>query len=416
MYTFRIMYLHDFTIKNYLSHKLTYIQLSPITVLVGPNAGGKSALFDAILNFSMVARGNIRQAFGPYPFSFSATRHHGALKFEAIGFEATLCQHEAAAEKLHYSIDYNQEGQVESGLPTFNISNEVLKRLPGGEIVFDRRSPGASPLKKALQHLEKDKGIFAALRTGNLEEHGSSTIEAPFERVAREISRFNRFRLNPYVLAGPSRLPDVSAEAQFPPRIGYEGEDLAACLYFLQETKNPSLEAIVEKIRCLEPQFESFDFTFLGADRIVFSVSFKDARDTIPAIKMSSGLLLYLGLMVLTYSPNRPPVLLIEEPENGLTPKAVSEFYAATRDLAQKPDESQRSQVLISSHSPFVICEAWNGHDRDFIHQVKIVNGQSVVRRFAEAIAESGAKLQSGPDGGKLGLKTAELVMSGYLS
>lgn len=295
-------------------------------------------------------------------------------------------------------------------------TSEILKSLPEGRVIFDRRTPYASPLKRALQYLEKDRGIFAALRTAYLTDNGASSIEAPFAQAAREISRFNRFRLSPYTLAGSSRTPDVSTGIDAGPRIGHEGEDLAASLYFLQETKNPALEVVVEKIRRLEPEFEGLDFSLLGADRIAFSGSFKDARGVIPAVRMSSGLLLYIGLMVLACSPNRPPVLLIEEPENGLTPKAVGEFYGAIRELAFRPDETQRSQVLVSSHSPFVICEAWNGEDREFVHQVKVVNGQSVIRKFGDAIKESGAALQSGPKAGTLGLRTAELVMSGYLS
>jgi predicted ATPase len=72
------MYIHELTVRNYLIHRSTTIKLSPITVLIGPNGGGKSALFDAILNFSMLSRGSIRQSFSYYPYSYAATKHRGA--------------------------------------------------------------------------------------------------------------------------------------------------------------------------------------------------------------------------------------------------------------------------------------------------------------------------------------------------
>lgn len=69
------MYIHELTVRNYMIHRSTSITLSPITVLIGPNGGGKSALFDAILNFSMLSRGSIKQAFGHYPYSYAATKY-----------------------------------------------------------------------------------------------------------------------------------------------------------------------------------------------------------------------------------------------------------------------------------------------------------------------------------------------------
>jgi predicted ATPase len=108
---------------------------------------------------------------------------------------------------------------------------------------------------------------------------------------------------------------------------------------------------------------------------------------------------------------------MVEEPENGLTPQAIRSFYKCVRELAHSTDPQNRSQVLISSHSPFVICEAWNGDDRDFIYQVKIENGRAVVRKFSEAIAAQGIQL-SKVDGKRehLSLSNAAEVMSGRLS
>src|SRR5271157_519975 len=120
----------------------------------------------------------------------------------------------------------------------------------------------------------------------------------------------------------------------------------------MQEKKDPALETILQRMREVVPGFIGFEFTFWGSDKVIFSMEFSDSRGTISAIRLSDGLLLLLGLMVLIHSPNRPPVMLIEEPENGLTPTALKMFYKAVRERALTEPLNERSQILISSHSP----------------------------------------------------------------
>lgn len=410
------MYIREFTAKNFLVHKNTRVQLSPITVLVGPNGGGKSAFFDAIQNFSMVARGNLKQAFGHYPYSYYATKFHGASKQARIGFDVVLSPSAEDERRLRYEIDYSQTSGGDGGAPGFRISHESLTELHANRTLFDRRDIDASPLKAAIQFIEDDRGIFAALRAAYLSNEAGTGFEWLGE-TAREISRFNRFRLTPYGLAGTSPIPDLTEDAT-PPRLGHIGEDLAACLYYMQEKKDPALSAILDKVKQVVPGFEGFEFTFSGSDRVAVSIKFDDERGTVSAVRLSDGMLLLIGLMVLTFSPNRPPVMLIEEPENGLTPTALKSFYQAIRELAIANEASKRSQVLISSHSPFVICEAWNGEDRDFIHQVKIEEGHAIVRKFSDAVQQQGVVLGKDEAGNRtvLGLRNAEELMAGYLS
>jgi predicted ATPase len=410
------MYIREIRIKNFLIHQDTSMILSPLTVFVGPNGGGKSAFFDAILNFSMLARGSLQQAFGPYPFSYRATLYRGANAVSRIGYVVSMSRDEREANSLTYEIDYNQTGQSEDE-GRFTIYNERLTRNPGNHVLFDRSDADSFPISAALE-LAQDRSVFAALRKAQITSTSPDTDEL-FSYCTQQISRFNKFRLDPFVLAQPSRVPDVG-DASAPtrvPRLGYHGEDLAGTLYCLSETKSPSLSLIRERIQEVEPAFRDFEFNMIGADRVGFSVVYNDRRASVTAVRLSSGMLIFIGLIVLVSSPDRPSVLMIEEPENGLTPQAVKAFYRAVRDLAFTGPQENRSQVLISSHSPFVICEGWNGKDRDFIHQVKVVQGKAQIRKFSDVIRDHGIQL-SKVDGERehLSLKNAEEIMSGYLA
>jgi predicted ATPase len=411
------MHVREFTVRNYLVHRDTTIKLDPLTVLVGPNGGGKSALFDAMLNFSMISRGNIRQAFGQYPYSFRATMYRNANSVARIGFRVSMSKNREDTEWLDYEIDYAQQGTAEDR-PTFIIFRERLTKQPSGELLFDRDSPDNYAITKEVR-LESDRSIFSAIRLANLGETNQH-VDSLVAHCTQRISRFNRFRLDPVVLAQPNRIPEVgSSESLSPaPRLGYHGDDLAATLYYLSESDSPTMDLIRENVRAVDPSFRDFDFNSVGTDRIAFSSVYSDGRGAVPSVRLSAGNLIYIGLIALVSTENRPPVLMIEEPENGLTPQAVKAFYKAVRSLANNSNPDERSQILLSSHSPFVICEAWNGEDRNFIHQVKVENGEAKVRKFQDVIDGHGIQLQKDDEGKRtiLSLKNAELVMSGYMA
>ena len=405
------MYLHEIKVKNYSIHKDTNVELSPVAVFVGPNGSGKSAFFEALLNFSMLARGRLSEAFGPYPYSFSATRYRGATRISRIGYDVLMSVTPDSADKVRYKIDYSQGAKGGEGTqPHFEIHTESLE--VDGQILFDRNDPDGSVLQGALNYLGPDTGILSAVRRSEIA--GAAVVPTVVVELAKEVSRLNRFRLEPYALRGASPLPDLTAPDA--PRIGHAGENAAATLYFLDKTGSPALTHIVDGLKRALPDFDSFEFNTVGAQRIGFSMRFTDVRESITAPRLSDGQLLVVGLMALLHGPGRPPVLMVEEPENGLTPPVQREVYKAVRALAfgQPPN---RSQVLIASHSPFVLCDAWNGEDREFVHQMKVEDGRAAVRRFSEAVKAQGIHLAKNADGTRLhlGLRNAEELMAGFL-
>ncbi len=117
-----------------------------------------------------------------------------------------------------------------------------------------------------------------------------------------------------------------------------------------------------------------------------------------------------IGLVTLALTAGKPSVLCVEEPENGLTPKATRVFYRTVRAIAQAEQASERSQVLLSSHSPFVIVDAWNGDERDFIYQCHPSEGMAKVLKFTEVVKDGGVLRGDGT----LGLTLAEQVMDGF--
>jgi predicted ATPase len=405
------MYIKNFSIKNFKIHRDTSLDLFPITVFVGPNSGGKSAIFDALINFSMVCRGNLSEAFNQYPFSFDALRHHGASLSARIRYEALLALQPDSKESLKYVIEFSQNpGTVEE--PSYAIHNEEL--FVNSQPLFSRSDDICA--LEGLTGLDfSSRSIFAAIRRS---QWSNDFIEnqALLSHCAREISRIGRYRLDPTLLARPGRVFDVepgeSVEPTSPfqaPRLAYRGGDLASVLYFLSETDSPILKRIIERVGEAIQGFEGFEFNRVGSDSVGFSARFADRRGAVVAPNLSDGCLSMIGLVTLAHAPGRPEILCVEEPENGLTPKATRVFYETMRQLASAlpPD---RTQILMSSHSPFVITDAWNGGERDFIYQCSPSEGIAKLAKFSEVIKDDGVLKSNG----NLGLALAEQVMDGF--
>ena len=77
----------------------------------------------------------------------------------------------------------------------------------------------------------------------------------------------------------------------------------------------------------------------------------KDAPFDHPVVAKfaSDGTLKMLAYLVLLYDPNPPPLIGIEEPENFLHPRLLSELAEECRGAAE------RAQLLVTTHSPFFI-------------------------------------------------------------
>src|SRR5262249_42930947 len=152
--------------------------------------------------------------------------------------------------------DYAQTGPAEP-MPRFTIPHERLTHMPSDDVLFDRSDPDRYAIAKGLD-LEEDRSLLAAIRQADLAGKSLANVDPLTQYCAKQISRFNKFRLDPLVLAQPSRLPDPSREIV--PRLGYHGEDLAATLYHLKETGDPALATIRDMMKAIEPQFEDFEF------------------------------------------------------------------------------------------------------------------------------------------------------------
>jgi predicted ATPase len=74
----------------------------------------------------------------------------------------------------------------------------------------------------------------------------------------------------------------------------------------------------------------------------------------VPAHSVSEGTLLALALLTLLWSPDCPNLVLLDDIEQGLHPKAQRELIAQLRKILEQRPELQ---IVLTSHSPYIVDE-----------------------------------------------------------
>lgn len=91
----------------------------------------------------------------------------------------------------------------------------------------------------------------------------------------------------------------------------------------------------------------------------------------VPADQVSEGTLLTVGLMAALYGPDRPRLVLIDDLDRGLHPKAQEQLVQLLRGvLAAVPD----LQVAATTHSPYLL----NSVQPDEVRVTALENGSTV--------------------------------------
>ena len=158
----------------------------------------------------------------------------------------------------------------------------------------------------------------------------------------------------------PARLATPSLPMKIPPEISTDGSGLPSVLLYLLRKYPEQFRSVTEALHAVVRSVEGIrlDLEPLGAqfsDTILFDfVGAKGVR----AISASDGTLFVLGLLAVVFGPDSPRLLLLDDFDHGLHPKAQMELIGVLRKLlAQFPD----LQIIATSHSPYILDKlAWN--------------------------------------------------------
>jgi len=128
----------------------------------------------------------------------------------------------------------------------------------------------------------------------------------------------------------------------------YDASNLAAFLYRLKEEYDKEYKNIVATIQLIAPFFQ--DFYLMPNkknDNITLRWKQKGSSDVFVANQLSDGTLRFICLATLLYQPSilQPETIIVDEPELGLHPYAITILSEMVKKTAQK------KQIILSTQS-----------------------------------------------------------------
>ncbi|MEV2210417.1 AAA family ATPase [Streptomyces sp. NPDC050997] len=362
--------------RNFRTLTDTKLPLGPLTVMVGPNAAGKSNVLHALEFLGDVTRKGIEPAFeerggfdvlafrgGPKPVSRISVGVEGI--WSDFASEETPDRYELSISRRRLApgargrgryTTYRQELFTQH--PAEGVETSV--ELTGGSVRVNSSleadqawSPvDVEPMASAL-HREQvlHLGLPSALAMENVRSHLSQIrVFDPDVREARKpwgISESGRYLAN-----DASNLADFLRELQ---------EDGDAWEFLLEDVRK-----VVPQIRDIHlvnpPDFASH--------RTAVELEEEGLRGRTRLTEASWGTVRILCMLAIFHDPNPPLLTCIEEIDHGIHPHALSLMAQRLREA------SERSQYLVTTHSPVFVNEL---EPEEFVPCERRPSGASVI-------------------------------------
>lgn len=315
----RKAFLDKIHIKNFLSLRDVTLQFKPLTVLVGPNASGKSNVLRALhlLNRMVV---NEKLPSDEFMQDF---RWAGETQETAFHLQAKV---ENVQSLYHLEID-SRTGfpPVAEQLSVNKV--DVISIQDGVGIVRDENGENGTPYNSFGLALES---------AGN---YGNKPVTHAFAEFIKEWQLYN-FSTN-FIRASLTRFWPTEKEIEKSPKLNIHGMELPEILWNWYQNSPENFRNISESLATSTNRGidqHSID----GQNQLCL---LEGDKKFIPLSDASDGILRLIAYNILLNEPELPPLIAIEEPERNLHPGALSDIAHVLEQIAQY------SQVIITTHS-----------------------------------------------------------------
>lgn len=307
--------LSQMTIEGYKSIKKCDIKFGKINVLIGSNGAGKSNFISAFSLLQNILAKNLQ------------------LSVAQSGVNALLYKGRKETDEIAFEVYFGNNTYGFELIPT-DDNRLIFKREYFGFPYYGHRSIIAS---------------------GNRESEWNSGAHNGIDKYVIPVLQRQNWRV--YHFHDTGRSAKVKQEHNISNNrvLLFDAANLAAFLYRLKGNYPKNYDEIVQTIRLIAPYFSDFvlEPQESNKEQIVLKWQQKGCEDIFNASQLSDGTLRFICLATLLLQPHelQPATIIVDEPELGLHPYAITIFAEMVKQL------SDEKQIIISTQSVELLNE-----------------------------------------------------------
>ncbi|NUM54356.1 MAG: AAA family ATPase [Candidatus Hydrogenedentes bacterium] len=337
--------LQKVRIKNFKSIRSQELALGSLNVFIGGNGAGKSNLIEVFRFLREITTQNLS----------GYTQQKG-------GAETLLYLGRKKSSFMEFFLEFG-EGHTSNAYDVQLRATDQDSFIVAQEIVYyhDKKNYPSKPYDKTVALSEKESRL--------------KTIKHICARQV--VADLDSYRVYHFHDTSDSAAVKLTCDVNDNRYLRPQAENLAAFLYWLQEKKQDYFENIQDTTRQIAPFFDSFRLapSRLNERRIQLEWKHVGSDSYFNTSSLSDGTLRFICLATLLLQPQLPTLVLLDEPELGLHPAAIT---LLAHLLASA---STRTQVMVATQSVTLV----NQLEPEDVWTVDRNDGQSVFRHLSRA-------------------------------
>jgi predicted ATPase len=341
-----LLAISRFRLKNFKAVRDSgSVHFTPLTVFIGNNGVGKSSLIEGLEMVKAISDEGLDRAmqhWRGFEYVWNQTVPHQLRTTP----EGRQYQTNAMSLQLVGSAGYGI-GENASQY-TFRALSEVTAGPTLDEIFFLREEWKYTEQGQPHRIVTRTPdGKFLDATTGHNPVPMSLSSDESVLYAETSLALWQFVRLNPEAMSVERPLRRVAGYLP----LATDGSNIGEYLLNLRQQDPSIIDGIVETLQTVLPY--AVDIQPVVTTEIGRSVylQLSEGKFKIPSWLFSTGTLRVVALLALLRNPEPPPLIVIEELENGLDPRTVNLIVEEIREVVS----TGKSQVIITTHSPYLL-------------------------------------------------------------